>query len=144
MVKIKIFIPNKIFNKVNDITYDEIKKFNIKGFLLDIDNTLAGDQDPNPFEGVVDWIEILRKNDIKILLISNNGEERVSKFAKLLKLDYISKGNKPFKKNIIRGCNILKVPHENICIVGDQIFTDIFGGNISNIKTFLVTEVHTS
>lgn len=103
---------------------------------------MAGHQDPNPFDGVIDWIEMLRKNGVQILLISNNGEERVRKFAKLLNLDYISKGNKPFKKNIIKGCKTLKIPHENICIVGDQIFTDILGGNISKIKTFLVTDIY--
>ncbi len=85
---------------------------------------------------------MLKKNDIQILLISNNGEKRVSTFAKLLNLDYIFKGNKPFKKNIIKGCKTLKIPHENICIVGDQIFTDILGGNISKIKTFLVTDIY--
>lgn len=134
----KLLMPDIIFDKVMDITLEILMENDIKGLLIDIDDTLAKSEDPNPFEGVEEWISMLKSNGIKILLISNNKKERVKAFGTYLKLDYIYQGRKPFKENILKGCKKLNEDYKNIAIIGDQIFTDILGGRISKIKAFLV------
>lgn len=138
----KICIPDMVFDRVVDIGIDILKEKNIKGLLLDIDNTLARTHDPNPFDGIDNWVFLMKNNNIKMVLISNNKEPRVKAFAEIFGLEYIYSSRKPLKKNILKGCRMLNFNKENIAIVGDQIFTDILGGNLSKIKSFLVLTEH--
>lgn len=133
-----VFLPDKIFNNLLDIDITLLKKYDLKGLLLDIDNTLAQHNYDAPFEYVNSWINQLKSNNIKLLLVSNNNKARVSKFGKLLDIGYIYGCKKPLVKNILAGCSRLGVDKTNIAIVGDQIFTDVLGGNRAKIKTFLV------
>ena len=48
---------------------------------------------------------------------------------------------KPFKAGFLRVQNELKEKCENIGVVGDQIFTDVIGGNKCKMFTILVDPV---
>lgn len=62
-----------------------------------------------------------------MIVLSNNKPHRVEPFAKILGLDYIADGAKPLKKGYQRCARALQIPCEQLCMVGDQIFTDIWG-----------------
>lgn len=135
----KIIKPNLIINRYNELTYDQLKKEGITLLICDIDNTLVGYDEALPNEEVKFFIKSL--NDIKVILVSNNVEERCRIFSKPLNLDYIAFAQKPTKKAYLQ---ILKqYPNEKIACLGDQIFTDIVGGNrfkLYTIKTDPIKE----
>ena len=66
---------------------------------------------------------------LKVLVFSNNREARVGKFCRALGVDFISRAGKPFSAGFRRAAERLGLPLEQIAVVGDQIFTDVFGGN---------------
>lgn len=76
-----------------------------------------------------------------MIVLSNNKPERVEPFAKVLGLDFIADGAKPLKKGYLRCSEAMGIPCEQLCMVGDQLFTDILGGNRAGCKTVLVSPI---
>lgn len=124
---------------MTEVSTEFLQNCNVKAILLDIDNTLSSHGASIPFDGVRGWLENLKNSGIKIAIISNNNEKRVRLFAENLKIKYyISNANKPFKSGFLLAEEMLDVNKANILTVGDQIFTDILGANLSGMKSALI------
>lgn len=120
-----IFYPNIYLNNVKDIKIELLKENNIKGLLLDVDNTLI-DFDLKILEGAKEWCDGLRKEGIKLCILSNTNKiEKVKRVAKELDLPYINFAKKPFKKGFKRAIDLLRLDAKNVAAVGDQIMTDV-------------------
>lgn len=120
-----IFYPNIYLNNVKDIKLELLKENKIKGLLLDVDNTLI-DFDLKILEGAKEWCESLKKNDIRLCILSNTNKiEKVKKVATELELPYINFAKKPFKNGFKRAVKLLELDAKNIGVVGDQIMTDV-------------------
>ena len=76
------------------------------------------------------------------MLLSNNKEPRVKKFNEVAQVNYIFKANKPMPGNYKKAMEIMGSTNENTLFVGDQIFTDVMGGNLAGIRTILVKPIH--
>lgn len=121
-----IFYPSIYLNNVKEITIELLKENNIKGLLLDVDNTLI-DFNHKILEGAKEWCEALKKEGIKLCILSNTNKiEKVKRVAKELDLPYINFAKKPFKSGFKRATNLLELNAENIAVAGDQIMTDVF------------------
>lgn len=121
-----IFYPDIYLNNVNEITIELLKKNNIKGLLLDVDNTLI-DFDLKILEGAKKWCDNLKNEGIKICILSNtNKVEKVKKVAKELEIPYINFAKKPSKQGFKKALMILGLDAKNVSAVGDQIMTDVF------------------
>ena len=133
--------PNAYFKKVTDITIEFLKENNIKGLMLDIDNTLL-DYDLNMVEGLEKWHEEIIKNGIKTIIVSNTNKEKKAKLLnEKINIDYILFAMKPLKRGFVKAKKKLELEEKNLAIVGDQIFTDVIGGNLCNIFSILVEPI---
>ena len=133
-----LFKPNYFFDKVWDISPDFLIENNIKCLLLDVDNTLTSHDNPNPHENIPNWLEIIKQNGIKPIIISNNIMPRVAPFAKMLNLECICHAQKPSSKGVKQALKETGVSKSEMLIVGDQIFTDVLCGKFTCVKTALV------
>lgn len=140
-MKTVLFLYDYAFEKVTDIPLKFLQKHQVKALVLDIDNTLTTHDNPTPANGVVDWLEEMRKNDIKMLVVSNNKPHRVEPFAKMLDLDFVANGAKPLTKGINKAVKLMGVPKMNTAAIGDQIFTDVLGANIAGIRMIYVKPI---
>lgn len=113
-------------------------KMQVKGLILDLDNTLSMHGSPAAEMGVTEWLDEMRQLGVKMMIVSNNTRERVTPLANELGLDFISFGCKPLHLGIRKGVKRLGLPKSQVAIVGDQIFTDVMGGNVYGIKSILV------
>ena len=134
----EIFYPKKHINNVLEITDSFLKENKIKAVLLDIDNTLI-DYDNNVLKGLENWIENLKKQNIKFCILSNtNKKEKAEKISKLLDIPYVFFATKPFKRGFKKAKKILNIEDNNsIAVVGDQILTDVFGANKCKMYSIL-------
>jgi len=133
-----LLYPKLYLERTIDITIELLNKNKIKGLILDVDNTLI-DYNKNIFEGCKEWCENLKKQGIKMCILSNtNKVHKVEKVAKILDLEYLYFAHKPNKKGFKKAKELLNLQEENIAVVGDQIFTDVLGGNKSKMFTILV------
>ena len=120
-----ILYPNTYVTNVKEITIELLNKNNIKGLLLDVDNTLI-DFDLKILEGSKDWINSLKENNFKLCILSNTNKiEKVKMVAKELNIPYINFAKKPLKKGFKKGAELLKLQPNQIAVVGDQIMTDV-------------------
>lgn len=124
-----------------ELTPAKLKKWEIKGIILDIDNTMAPHNDPEPLQGIDEWITQIKNSGIKLIIVSNNHAPRVEKMAARLGLDFIAKGAKPLPVGFSRAVKQMGLDKKNICAVGDQIFTDVLGANIYGIRSFMVKPI---
>lgn len=104
-----VFYPKKYLKNILEITLDFLKENNLKGLILDIDNTLI-DYDKNILDGAKKWCEQNKANGVKMCILSNtNKVEKVEKVAKALDLPYIYFAHKPFKKRIYKSKGIIAI-----------------------------------
>lgn len=138
-----ILYPDFYCKTIKDVDIEKLKENNIKGIILDVDNTLI-DLDHRLIEGAEEWCNDLKEQNIKFCILSNsNKKEKVKKVAKVLDIPYISFGTKPLKRGFKKASEILNLPFKDLAIIGDQIFTDIIGGNRCNMYTILVEPIST-
>lgn len=133
--------PNLLLESVTNITIEILSKNNINALILDVDNTLI-DYQKKLSKDIIKWSQEMKKHKIKLYILSNtNDKEKVEKVANALEIPYINFAKKPFKKGFLKVQNILQEKPNNIAVVGDQIFTDIIGGNRCNMFTILVEPI---
>lgn len=136
-----IFYPKGYFNKVSEISLKYLKENNIKGLILDVDNTLI-DYYRNMSEETINWANILKENGIKMCILSNsNKKEKVREVARKLGLEYTYFGMKPFKRGFKKAKKMLGLENIEIAAVGDQIFTDVIGSNRMKMFSILVEPI---
>ena len=116
---------------------EDIKNSGAKAVLIDADNTLAFHDSQQPYPGVTGWIKDIIAAGIPMIIISNNSAERVRPFADSLGLPFVEKSAKPLPKGFRRACARLGVSPRETAVIGDQIFTDVVGGNLIGAKVFL-------
>lgn len=131
-----ILYPDIYLKNVKEITIELLNEHNIKGLLIDVDNTLI-DFDLKILEGAKEWIDNLKKNQIKLCILSNTNKiEKVKMVAKELDIPYINFAKKPLKKGFKQGMKLLNLQEKQIAVVGDQIMTDVLrrkqNGNVYN------------
>ena len=136
-----IFLPDIRLNRVTDISVELLKKYNIESLILDVDNTLSTHHGEILTDGLPEWLQYMKENNIGLTVLSNSKEARVKPFAEKINLDFISLGLKPLPFGYLRAVKKLGTNKKNTAIVGDQIFTDILGGNIVGVKTVLLTPI---
>ena len=129
------------FHKTSDISVEYLTKHNIKGLILDVDNTLTTHDNGKAAAGIPEWAEKLRNHGVKLIILSNNNEKRVKPFAESLGMDFVCDVVKPGKKGYELAMKKLKMKKENVAAVGDQIFTDVWGANNFGIKMLFVEPI---
>lgn len=138
----KKIYPNLYLKKVEDITIEQLLKNKIKALILDVDNTLI-DINKNLSEDIVFWAKQMKGQGIKLYILSNtNDKKKVETIAQKLDIPYKHFALKPLKKGFKFIQKKLKINPENIGVVGDQIFTDVLGGNRNNMFTILVEPIN--
>ena len=136
-----IFYPKGYFNKVSEISLEYLKENNIKGLILDVDNTLI-DYYRNISEETINWANRLKENGIKMCILSNsNKKEKVKEVAVKLGLEYSYFGMKPLKRGFKKAKKMLRLENNEIAAVGDQIFTDVIGTNRMKMFSILVEPI---
>ncbi len=136
-----IFYPKGYFNNITEIKLEYLKENNIKGLILDVDNTLI-DYDKNLSKDVIKWIETMKSNDIKMFILSNsNKKDKVEEVGKKLDINYIYFGLKPLKKGFKKAQKQLGLDNSNIAVIGDQIYTDIVGANRMKMYSILLEPI---
>ena len=135
------FYPKLYIGSIFELDLETLRKEGIKGIIFDIDNTLVPYDVAEPTEEIIQLFSKLKKENFKICLMSNNTEDRVVRFNQNLKVFAIHKSGKPRTKGFKRALELMNLKKEEVAIVGDQVFTDVYGGNKIGVKTILVQPV---
>jgi len=130
--------PDLRFAAVEQIDVATLASRGITGLLADLDGTLVGDREDDVPGSVTAWVDGLRTAGIGVCIVSNSGPARVAPLASALDVPYVAHAAKPLRRGIDAGLRALARPANDVALVGDQLFTDVWGGRRSHLLTILV------
>lgn len=133
-------IPDYYYPDIYSINYEKLQERKIDTLLFDVDNTIAFVDDIMISKQTIKLFEKLKKT-YKILLFSNNHEERVKPISQKLGVKMLAQADKPEKKAYERALQILNAKKENTAAIGDQMLSDIVGAKKFNITAILVDQL---
>ena len=138
-----IFCPHRLVETVWQVSADELLQIGIAGVILDLDNTLVKWQQEEMTEEVTGWLKALQERKIKLCVLSNSMMSKRSEIiAAKLNSPYVRHARKPSRGGFEKAMAAMGTIPANTAIVGDQMFTDIWGGNRTGIYTIMVKPIH--
>ncbi|HWR40274.1 MAG TPA: YqeG family HAD IIIA-type phosphatase [Patescibacteria group bacterium] len=110
----------------------------IRGIIFDLDNTLIPwDSHCMPPE-IIQWLQEVKKKGFAMAIVSNNRKKRVAAFAGPQQMHYVSRAYKPSGGGFLRAAASMGLEPAAIAVVGDQLLTDVLGGNRLRMYTVWV------
>lgn len=130
-------------DSVSVVDVKELQRLGIRAVLIDLDNTLV------PWKGIVlspevkDWVKDVRAKGLKLGIVSNTQNmKRLHSIASELDIPYVRRGLKPRRVGFRTALELLGEDASHAAVLGDQIFTDVWGGNRLGAFTILVSPLH--
>ncbi|APH04305.1 YqeG family HAD IIIA-type phosphatase [Bacillus weihaiensis] len=135
------FLPGEYVKSIYHISPKQLKESGVKGIITDLDNTLVEWDRPNATPELLEWFKELKDYGMQVTIVSNNNESRVKAFSEPLNIPFIYKARKPMGKAFLKAVKDMKLKKEDVVVIGDQLLTDVLGGNRNGFKTILVVPV---
>ena len=135
------FYPNEIQDSTYVIPFEQWYEKGYRGIIFDIDNTLVP-HGVDADERSKQLFQRLKDIGFTTMLLSNNKEPRVKRFADAVGSDYIYKAGKPGLKNYYKAMEKIGTTKETTLFVGDQLFTDVWGAKRADIHSILVKPIN--
>ncbi|GAK06402.1 MULTISPECIES: YqeG family HAD IIIA-type phosphatase [Geomicrobium] len=134
-------VPDQFAESIYDIDFEELKQQGIKGVITDLDNTLVEWDRADATPELLEWIEMVQSEGFKITIVSNNKKKRVGTFSEPTGVSWIHSAKKPLTRAFRRATKEMNLTKDQVVVVGDQLLTDVFGGNRGGYHTILVVPV---
>lgn len=131
--------PDRYLSRVERIDLDDLWESGVRAILFDRDNTLVPRDRTDAPPSVSAWLARAHELGFKLIMVSNNWHtNQVARSAGELGMDYISFACKPLPFAIKAGMKRLGAAPSESVMIGDQLYTDVWGGNFAGIQTILV------
>jgi uncharacterized protein len=134
----KLFAPS-----LAEVDIEMLASRGIVAIILDLDNTILPWKDREVPPESEDWVRRAKEKGIKLCIASNTRNPgRLRSVAEMLGVLALDKASKPGRGGIKRAMDIMGSTVSNTALIGDQIFTDVLGGNRLSLLTILVKPMH--
>jgi len=135
---LRLLKPDLKVDNIYELTGEILETMNIKVLIADLDNTIAKYENEIPDDRVCSWVKDLSEHGVELVIVSNNGRERVEKFCAPLGIGHYWKSGKPSRRTIRKAMNSLGGTISTTALVGDKIVTDIIGAKRCGILAIKV------
>ncbi|MCW2277304.1 YqeG family HAD IIIA-type phosphatase [Heliophilum fasciatum] len=140
-LSLRMLRPAQRVDAVPQVDVEALLAHGVNGVILDLDNTLTEWNQHALCPKIASWLAVLQSRGIKVCIVSNNKEKRVKPFAVGCQVPYISGARKPRRKGFLRAMHLMGTTPETTAVIGDQVFTDVLGGNRLRMHTILVNPI---
>lgn len=134
----KAMVPDKVFDKFENIPFEDLYSSGKTCLFLDYDNTIGPDRTWEPTEKSIDFINFLKKIGFDMCLVSNAKSVRSAGIAEKLGIPCVTCAHKPRTDGIYRALKLMNVDKSKVVMIGDQVFTDVIAGKLSGLTTYFV------
>ncbi len=134
-------LPNMRVGSVYEIDLEILAAQGIRGIITDLDNTLVGAKEPLATPELVLWLDKVRSAGFGVAIVSNNNETRVGNFAAPLEIPFVHAARKPTQGAFRKALAMLGLEAKETVMIGDQMMTDVLGGNRMGLYTILVAPI---
>lgn len=135
------FLPNEHVEDIFEIDPLQLKEKGVKGIITDLDNTLVAWDVKDATDDIKRWFHLMEEHGIQVTIASNNKEARVKLFSEPLDTSFIYSARKPLSNAFKKAQKRMNLKKGEIVVVGDQLLTDVLGGNFAGFHTILVVPI---
>jgi len=131
--------PNLVLGApIDAIAPELLQRHRLRGLVLDVDETLVPLRERAVSPEVAAWVARIRPVAALWLVSNNLSEARIGSIAESLELPYILGARKPSRRKLRQAVEGMKLPIEQVAMVGDRLLTDVLAGNRLGMFTILV------
>lgn len=131
--------PRETAGWVWEVDLEGLAGRGIRGLVLDLDNTLVNWNSDHIRPEVSAWLDRAKRLGFSLCISSNaHSPRRVRRLSERLGTLCVTHAGKPRARAFTRPMEIMGTTPETTAVVGDQLFTDILGGNRAGVHTVLV------
>jgi len=130
--------PRRYYEAITAVDPAELVSLGIRGLILDLDNTMIPRHVEEVPDQLDDWLASARDAGLRACIVSNNFKARVAQMAERLGLPLVARAAKPRRKAFLLGMDAVGTGVGETAVIGDQLFTDVLGGNRMGLYTILV------
>ena len=135
-------VPDYIISSVYELTPERLNRRGIRLVLADLDNTRARYREKTASNKLIKWKQELEQAGIRVYIVSNSRKPtRAKRFAESLGIGFVGHSGKPGTKGFVRALGEMGCTKEEALMVGDQIFTDIWGAHNAGVLAVLTEPV---
>ncbi len=142
--QLKLFSPREEHPSVFEIDYGELWRKGIRSLILDLDNTLCPWRATSLNGKTEELLSSLKGKGFSLCILSNGRLDRrhgILREMEQLGIPVIFPARKPLPFGFRKALKTLGVRKGEAAVIGDQLLTDILGGNLLGIYTILVEPV---
>lgn len=133
------FCPALRIHRITDVTPQFLAEHCLRALVLDLDNTLVGWRGEEIAPEVAAWAKETLAAGIRLCIVSNTHRpRRLESLANRLGVQWVPSGGKPRRKGFRQALAAMGTTPAETAVVGDQLLTDIWGGNRAGLLTILV------
>lgn len=129
--------PDLVVGGLAEVPLEALRAWGIRGVIIDLDNTLVSYDDHELAPEVRDWVKAALAARFRLVLLSNNFEERVAAIGSHLGVPTVSSALKPLPGGFLRAMRVLQTERHETVVIGDQLFTDVLGAKCVGLRTIL-------
>lgn len=133
--------PDMRVERIQDIDLPLLWSQGIRGLIFDLDNTITPWHQYAANDEIIRWFEQVRQYGFQACILSNSGEAKTAQISEWLDVPVLSDSRKPRAYGFRRAGRLLQLPPRHLAMIGDQIFTDIWGGNRAGLFTILTEKL---
>jgi len=130
--------PREYVRSVYDVDLAALRERGVTGLVIDLDNTITRWDAPEPTDALATWFAAITRAGMRACILSNNFEARVRAFADSLGVPAIHRASKPKRRAFRRAMDEIGTSPGETAVIGDQLFTDVWGANRLGLYTVLV------
>lgn len=137
------FCPGQCVGRVTDIDLGDLRARGCEAIMLDLDNTLLPWKSSVVPDDCRSWVKRASEMGMKLCIVSNtHNPRRLKRIAADLGIPAFARALKPRSHGFDAALEALDCDRSRCIVVGDQLMTDIWGGNRAGMFTVLVKPMH--
>ncbi|MFY8148124.1 MAG: YqeG family HAD IIIA-type phosphatase [Prochlorococcaceae cyanobacterium] len=124
-----------------DLSLERLQDRPIRALILDVDRTLLPRHRSDLPSSADAWLRRARERMPLHLLSNNPSRRRIGSVAEQLGLPFTTSAGKPRRTALRKVLTTLGLPHQEVALIGDRLFTDVLAGNRLGLYTVLVRPI---
>ena len=140
---IRLLTPDSVAERVENISLDSLERDGVTGLALDLDNTLVPWHTADLSVAKRAWVSQALERGFRACLVTNSYAAYAKNVSRELGVPLVGGALKPVPIAFARALHCLTLPAHRCVVIGDQLFTDVFGGKMLGMHAILVKPIAT-
>jgi HAD superfamily phosphatase (TIGR01668 family) len=133
--------PDGYAARLEEVDLGGLAGLGVRGIIVDLDNTLVAYRDSVVLPAVARWVAEALRRDFRVVLVSNNWNERVAVIGRQLGVRTVASAMKPLPLAFLRALRVLGTRRDETVVVGDQLLTDVLGAKLMGMHAILTEPI---